>query len=174
MSNCPPGCRVNFNIFYLREKLPCYTHACRVASRFIWITSSRSTFAWFVDESAGKENVSYSRHRNTSFIERVTKQVLQCFSIYSLQLALPKMFTSRNVNNLVFASQLVISSKLQAYLDHLRLGSEGKYIFQESELCSVLFIAIGARFSVYAPECKQFHCTRRRVLNKLELHVSCS
>ena len=36
---------------------------------------------------------------------------------YSLQSALPKIFTSRNVNNLVFASQLMISSKLRTYLD---------------------------------------------------------
>ena len=77
-----------------------------------------------------KENDSYSRHRNTSFIERVTKQILICFSIYSLQSAFPKMFTSRNINNLVFASQVMISSKRQTYLDYLRLGSEGKCIFQ--------------------------------------------
>ena len=69
----------------------------------------------------GKENVTCLRHRNTSFIEQVTKQIFTNILLnYSLQSALPKMFTSRNVNNLVFASQVMISSKLQTYLDHLR------------------------------------------------------
>ena len=67
-----------------------------------------------VDESTGKENVSYTRHRNTTFIERVTKQILICFSIYSLQSALPKMFMSQNVNNLVFeTSNLPQSSSVK-------------------------------------------------------------
>ena len=48
------------------------------------------------------------------------KYPLICFSSYSLQSALPEMFTSRNVNNLVFVSQVMISSKLQIYLDHLQ------------------------------------------------------
>ena len=69
----------------------------------------------------GKENFTYLRHRNTSFIEQVTKQILTNMLLnYSLQSAPPKMFTSRNVNILVFASQVMISSKLQTYLDHLR------------------------------------------------------
>ena len=51
------------------------------------------------------------------------KYPLICFSSYSLQSALPEVFTSRNVNNvnnLVFVSQVMISSKLQIYLDHLQ------------------------------------------------------
>ena len=52
---------------------------------------------------------------------QVTRQILTNILLnYSLQSALPKMITSRNVNNLVFASQVMISSKLQTYLDHLR------------------------------------------------------
>ena len=81
---------------------------------------------------------------------------LTCFPIYSLQSALPWMFTHRNVNNLVFASQVIISSKLQTYLDHLRWGTVGKCTIEDCDWCLILFIAIGARFGVYAPECKQF------------------
>ena len=56
---------------------------------------------------------------------------LTCFPIYSLQSALPWMFTHQNVNNLVFASQVIISSKLQTYLDHLRWGTVGKCTIED-------------------------------------------
>ena len=105
------------------KKLSCYTRASRVASRIFRITSSSSRFAWFelLMSQLGKENVTYLRHRNTSFMEQVTKQILTNMLLnYWLQSALPKVFTSRNVNNLLFASQVMISSKLQTYLDHLR------------------------------------------------------
>ena len=114
------------------KKLSCYTRASRVASRIFRITSSSSRFAWYelLMNQLGKENVTYLRHPNTIFIEQVTKQILtNILPNYSLQSALPKMFTSRNVNNLVFASQVMISSKLQTYLDHLQWGSERKYTF---------------------------------------------
>ena len=55
-----------------------------------------------------------------SLSEWRNKYSLISLSIYSLESALPKMFTTRNVNNLVFASQVIISSKLRTYLDHLR------------------------------------------------------
>ena len=77
---------------------------------------------------------------------------------YSLQSALPKIFTSRNVNNLVFASQLMISSKPRTYLDTFdedQKENKSKIYHQPMVLMFCL------------------HCTRRRVLKKLELHVSC-
>ena len=59
------------------KKLSCYTRASRVASRIFRITSSSSRFAWFelLMNQLGKENVTCLRHRNTSFIEQVTKQI---------------------------------------------------------------------------------------------------
>ena len=97
---------------------------------------------------------------------------LTCFPIYSLQSALPWMFTHRNVKNLVFASQVIISSKLQTYLDHLRWGTVGKCTIEDCDWCLILFIAIGARFGVYAPKCKQFISHLTCLRKKLEIHVS--
>ena len=45
-----------------------------------------------------------------SFSEK--KYPLICLSSYSLQSALPEMFTSRNVNNLLFASQVMKSTSI--------------------------------------------------------------
>ena len=44
-----------------------------------WITSSSSRFAWFellMNRLGRKMSLTYPRHRNTSFIERVTKHIL--------------------------------------------------------------------------------------------------
>ena len=99
---------------------------------------------------------------------------LTCFPIYSLQSALPWMFTHQNVNNLVFASQVIISSKLQTYLDHLRWGTVGKCTIEDFDWCLILFIAIGARFGVYAPKCKQFishrTCLQKKTWNSCIQH----
>ena len=84
----------------------------------------------------------------------------------------PWMFTHRNVNNLVFASQVIISSKLQTYLDHLRWGTVGKCTIEDCDWRLILFIAIGARFGVYAPKCKQFISHRTCLQKKLKIHVS--
>ena len=51
---------------------------------------------------------------------------------------------------------VMISWKLWIYLDHLRWGSEGKYTISDFEWWAILFIAIGARFSVCAPTVDHF------------------
>ena len=50
----------------------------------------------------------------------------------------------------------MISWKLWIYLDHLRWGSEEKYTISDFEWWAILFIAIGARFSVCAPTVDRF------------------
>ena len=50
----------------------------------------------------------------------------------------------------------MISWKLWIYLDHFRWGSEGKYTISDFEWWAILFIAIGARFSVCAPTVDHF------------------
>ena len=93
---------------YIMKKSMLHSRKSRRFANFR-ITSSSSRFAWFelLMNQLGKENVTYLRHPNTIFIEQVTKQILtNILPNYSLQSALPKMFTSRNVNNLVFYRRL--------------------------------------------------------------------
>ena len=50
-----------------------------------------------------KMSVTQGIETQVSLIEQQNKYPLICFSIYSLQSALPKVFTLLNANNLVFA-----------------------------------------------------------------------
>ena len=157
---------------YIMKKLSGHTHTYRVASRIYRITSSSSSrFAWYellMNQEGRKMSLTDGMETRLSSGE----YSLTCFPIYSLQAALPWMFTHRNVNNLVFASQVIISSKLQTYLDHLRWGTVGKCTIEDCDWCLILFIAIGARFGVYAPKCKQFISHRTCLQKKLKIHVS--